>query len=52
MRHFRLGVGLVATACALGFGAAPALAHEFTASKEGKLTGSTEEEQFQPASKH
>jgi hypothetical protein len=37
-------LGLLATTSAFAFGAAPALAHEFIASKEGKLTGSTEAE--------
>lgn len=45
MRHLRLGLGLLATTCALGFGAAPALAHEFIASKEGKTGGTSETEQ-------
>lgn len=43
MRHLRLGLGLLVVTGALAFAAAPALAHEFVASKAGKLAGSTEE---------
>jgi hypothetical protein len=45
MRHFRLGLGLLATTCAFAIGAAPALAHEFIASKEGATHGVSETEQ-------
>jgi len=45
MRHFRLGLGLLATTCAFAIGAAPALAHEFIASREGKTHGVSETEQ-------
>ncbi len=43
MRHQRKIVGLIATACVLALAAAPALAHEFVASKSGKLKGVAEE---------
>jgi hypothetical protein len=46
MRHLRLGVGLLATTCALAVGASPALAHEFIASKAGKTHGTSESEQL------
>lgn len=45
MRHLRLSVGLLATTCALAFGAAPALAHEFIASTSNKTNGTAETEQ-------
>jgi hypothetical protein len=45
MRHVRLGLGLLAATSALAFGAAPALAHEFIASKTGKTHGVEESEQ-------
>jgi hypothetical protein len=45
MRHVRLGLGLLATTSALAFGAAPALAHEFIASKTGGTHGVEEGEQ-------
>jgi hypothetical protein len=45
MRHVRLGLGLLATTGALAFAAAPALAHEFIASKTGKTHGIEESEQ-------
>jgi hypothetical protein len=45
MRHLRLSVGLLATTCALAFGAAPALAHEFIASTSNKTGGTAETEQ-------
>lgn len=43
MRHWRT-LGVAATACAFAFSATPALAHEFTASKHGKLAGKETEE--------
>jgi hypothetical protein len=43
MRHWRI-LGLAASACAFAFSATPALAHEFTASKHGKITGRQTEE--------
>ena len=43
MRHWRT-LGVAATVCAFVFSATPALAHEFTASKHGKLTGRATEE--------
>ncbi|HUA73614.1 MAG TPA: hypothetical protein VL988_02560 [Solirubrobacteraceae bacterium] len=47
MRHVRLGLVLVGALCALAVAAAPALAHEFTASKTGKTKGtSTTEQKF------
>ncbi|HTZ88423.1 MAG TPA: hypothetical protein VMB05_17290, partial [Solirubrobacteraceae bacterium] len=45
MRHVRLCVVLVGALCALAIAAAPALAHEFTASKTGKTKGKSETEQ-------
>ena len=45
MRHVRLSFVLVAATCAFAVAAAPALAHEFTASKAGKTKGSIEGEQ-------
>jgi hypothetical protein len=45
MRQLRLGLGLLATTCVCAFGAAPAVAHEFIASKSGKTKGSSETEQ-------
>jgi hypothetical protein len=46
MRHLRLGMGVMVTTCAFAFGAAPALAHEFIASKEGATHGVSETEQL------
>ncbi|HEV7529311.1 MAG TPA: hypothetical protein VGO29_10490 [Solirubrobacteraceae bacterium] len=46
MRHLRLGLGLLATTGAFAFAAAPALAHEFIASKEGGTHGASETEQL------
>jgi hypothetical protein len=47
MRHVKLGLGFASAVCALAIAAAPALAHEFTASKTGKVTGkSTTEQNF------
>ncbi len=43
MRHQRKTVGLIATVCAFALAATPALAHEFVASKAGKISGKTEE---------
>jgi hypothetical protein len=45
MRHVRLCAVLVGALCALAIAAAPALAHEFTASRTGKTTGKSETEQ-------
>jgi hypothetical protein len=45
MRHVRLCVVLVGALCALATAAAPALAHEFTASRTGKTKGKSETEQ-------
>lgn len=45
MRHVRLSLVLVGALCAFAVAAAPALAHEFTASKTGKTTGKAETEQ-------
>lgn len=46
MRQLRLGLGLLATTSAFALGAAPALAHEFVASRTGNTRGSTESEQL------
>jgi hypothetical protein len=47
MRHVKLGFGFASVVCALAIAAAPALAHEFTASKTGKIHGkSTTEQSF------
>ena len=47
MRHVKLGLGFASAVCALAIAAAPALAHEFTASKTGKTRGkSTTEQNF------
>jgi hypothetical protein len=47
MRHVKLGFGFASAVCALAIAAAPALAHEFTASKTGKIHGkSTTEQNF------
>ncbi len=45
MRRFRMTIGLVVALGALAVSAVPALAGEFVASKTGKTTGVTEEEQ-------
>ena len=45
MRHARLGLGILAVAGALAFGAVPAMAHEFIASTTGKTHGAEESEQ-------
>src|SRR5581483_8080907 len=45
MRHVRLSLVLVGVVCAFAIIAAPALAHEFTASKTGKTAGKSESEQ-------
>jgi hypothetical protein len=45
MRHFKIAIGLTATVLALAVSVAPALAHEFTASKAGALVGRSEEAQ-------
>jgi hypothetical protein len=45
MRHVKLGLGFASAVCALAIAATPALAHEFTASKTGKITGKTTTEQ-------
>jgi hypothetical protein len=45
MRHLRITLGLAATVCAFAVIAAPALAHEFTASASGTTKGTTEEVQ-------
>jgi hypothetical protein len=45
MRHWRT-LGVAATACAFAFSATPALAHEFTASKTGKTSGTANTEQL------
>lgn len=42
MRHVRLSLVLVSVVCAFAVAAAPALAHEFTASKTGKTKGKSE----------
>jgi hypothetical protein len=44
MRTIRLVVGLTAAVCALAVAAVPAMAHEFVASKVGKLSGKGFEE--------
>jgi len=46
MRHRRKSIGLVVAVCAFALIATPALAHEFTASKEGKTHGAVESEQL------
>lgn len=46
MRHRRKSIGFLAAVCAFALAATPALAHEFTASKTGKVTGKTESEQL------
>lgn len=45
MRHQRTLVALIATICAFALAATPALAHEFTATKAGKISGKVESEQ-------
>ncbi len=42
MRHLRLTLGLAAGVCAFLLAASPALAHEFTASKAGRVAGTVE----------
>ena len=44
MRNVRLVGGLAAAVCVLAVGAAPAVAHEFIASKTGKTVGKGFEE--------
>jgi hypothetical protein len=44
MRHVRL-LGVASALCAFAIAATPALAHEFTASKTGKTSGTAESEQ-------
>jgi len=46
MRHRRKSIGLVVAVCAFALAATPALAHEFTFSKEGKTQGVSESEQL------
>jgi hypothetical protein len=46
MRHIRLTLGLIASVCAFAVAASPALAHEFVASKAGKIHGAAESEQL------
>jgi hypothetical protein len=46
MRHLRLSLGLIASVCAFAVAASPALAHEFIASKAGKVHGAEESEQL------
>lgn len=45
MRHVKLGLGFASVVCAFAIAAAPALAHEFTASKTGKISGKSMTEQ-------
>jgi len=45
MRHVKLSLVLVGAVCALAVAAAPALAHEFIASKTGYTSGKAESEQ-------
>jgi hypothetical protein len=45
MRHFKLLFGLAVAGCTLAVAATPAMAHEFTASREGATHGAAESEQ-------